>query len=96
LSRAFDRLPTLIVVDHGAASATTLREQRTVLAGRSKANAPSLRFVLHERHADARLGRWADLSRPDELTNRGGDSLLDPSAPPPVLSLHAFAHCWSR
>ncbi|HST90315.1 MAG TPA: hypothetical protein VLJ14_18210 [Ktedonobacterales bacterium] len=84
--------PTLIVVDYAAASARMLRAWLEVLAHRPDGDEPKLRLLLLERHANARLGWWADLTRPGGLSGRGPDSLIDPTEPVPMHSLHAVQH----
>jgi tetratricopeptide (TPR) repeat protein len=84
--------PTLIVVDYAAASARMLRAWLEVLARRPDGDEPKLRLLLLERHADRQLGWWADLTRPGGLSGRGPDSLIDPTEPVPMHSLHAVEH----
>jgi len=83
--------PTLVVVDYAAAFARILRAWLEVLA-RPDGEKPKLRLLLLERHADAKLGWWADLTRPGGLSGRGPDSLIDPAEPVPMHSLYAVEH----
>jgi len=79
-------VPTLIVVDEAAASASILKEWFTALArqgalGSGVPPTAPLRILLLERHADKDFGWWADLARPESSASVGAERLLQGERP---------------
>ncbi len=79
---------TLIVVDYAAAKAQVLREWLAELVkGPGRAKEPPLRLLLLERHADAGLGWWPDLTTPRGWAEEGLRDLFDPVEPVPLHNI---------
>jgi tetratricopeptide (TPR) repeat protein len=80
--------PTLVVIDYAAASSLILRAWLEALALCSQQE-PRLRLLLLERHADREFGWWPELIRPESLSRRGPEALVDPPEPVALASLRS-------
>lgn len=90
---------TLIVVDYAAAKAQVLREWLAELVQRPGDAGEPLRLLLLERHADASLGWWGDLTTPrgwPQQACTGCSIRLSPFPCPAFETLRSGGRFWTR